>query len=154
MRKIAILLLPLSLSLMGACSNENTESEKVVKENEGSTGSHIDEHTWDELIEETDNEAMKGVVDETVTEKEEEIEKAKVATTTEDYEDLQSIDEGQFNPSDYEVRILTDNANKRVLMFIDDHDKRSFKTVNVKHDHFLKVIDIQQNQLVMKKNIS
>lgn len=155
MRKIWVLCVGLGL-LMAACSYGNTErdvnkSQEVVKKNEESTGSNIDENVPDESVEETDNEATKEI-DKTMIE--EETEKAEVATTIEDYDELQSIDEEQFNPSDYEVRVLADNANKRVLMFIDDHDKRRFKTIYVKHDHFLKVIDIQQNQLVMKKNIS
>lgn len=80
------------------------------------------------------------------------MEKAKIAEGVEDYEETKHLDT-LFDPAEYEVRVLTDNPNTRVLMFLDDNGQQRYKTVYVKHDGFLKVIDLTENRLIEKKKI-
>ncbi|ALV22240.1 hypothetical protein [Carnobacterium antarcticum] len=82
---------------------------------------------------------------------EEELENAEPATDISQYEELTYVQE-KVDLSDYESRIVTDNPGTRVMLFLDG-TKQVYKTVYVKHKQWLKVIDLQANNLVINESI-
>src|SRR5699024_937528 len=81
---------------------------------------------------------------------EEDLEEAEKVADYSQYEELQAQD--VFNPTDYEGHLVTDNQGTRVFIFRSG-DEQAYKTVFVKHDKRLKVIDLKQDQLVLNEII-
>lgn len=93
---------------------------------------------------ETDSEDMAPV-------SEEEVANAEEATDLSQYEEL-TYAKDQIDLSDYESRILNDNQGKRVMLF-SDGNQQVYKTVYVKHNNWLKVIDLKNDDLVVNESI-
>jgi len=44
--------------------------------------------------------------------------------------------------SKYDVRVVEDNSNKRIMLLNDDNKKPEYKTIYIKHKNMLKIIDL------------
>ncbi|WP_313469015.1 hypothetical protein [Carnobacterium sp.] len=82
---------------------------------------------------------------------EEEAANAEEATDLSQYEEL-AYAKDKVDLSKYESRILTDNQGKRVMLF-SDGNQQVYKTVYVKHNNWLKVIDLKNDDLVVNESI-
>lgn len=51
-------------------------------------------------------------------------------------------------------RVQTDNPGKRVILFENSSGEKVYKSIFVKHDQFLKIIDLKSDRLLYKGNVS
>lgn len=51
-------------------------------------------------------------------------------------------------------RVQTDNPGKRIILFENSSGEKVYKSIFVKHDQFLKIIDLKSDRLLYKGNIS
>ncbi|WP_153730844.1 hypothetical protein [Sporosarcina obsidiansis] len=49
--------------------------------------------------------------------------------------------------------IETDNPGKRIILFENESGKKVYKSIFVKHDQYLKVIDLEADQLLFEGNV-
>lgn len=66
--------------------------------------------------------------------------------TIDDYEEFKSQD--VFEPTDYDAHLVTDNTNTRVILF-SEGEEQVYKSVFIKRDNRLKIIDLQKDQLII-----
>lgn len=69
------------------------------------------------------------------------------------FEELPTINEIMEN-KEYLMQVETDNQNKRILFFENDNGEKLFKSIYIKHDQRLKVIDLAKDQMVYNEKIS
>lgn len=69
-----------------------------------------------------------------------------------DYKELPTVLD-QIGSDEYKQIIETDNPNKRVILFEDDNHQKKFKSIFIKHDNRLKVIDLTKDQLIINEII-
>lgn len=101
-----------------------------------------------ESVENMDGEAS---AEEMAPASDEEIEQADTVSESLDYEELAYQD--VFNPEEYDARLITDNPGTRVFIFRDG-EQQVYKTVYIKSDNRLKLIDIANNQLLLNEQIN
>ena len=131
-------LLLIALVACGDTQNEEqTDTDNAIEENEDKAETNNDTEVNEDQVE-TDNEDT----DETKENKEEEPTNTNEEIT--DYEEADVIEE-QIDIADMDVKIETDNPNKRILLF-SDNDKVMYKTIYIKEKQRLKIIDIYEDK--------
>lgn len=68
-------------------------------------------------------------------------------TFTEERSDIEDIDEyktisDHVNVDKYDVKVVEDNTNKRIILLNDGHSKPAYKTIYIKNKNMLKIIDL------------
>ncbi|MFD1068259.1 PepSY domain-containing protein [Oceanobacillus locisalsi] len=63
------------------------------------------------------------------------------------FEEYSTINE-QVNAEDLNFHLVTDNPGNRVMFLVDDEGKKHFKTIFVKHDNHLKIVDVNGGGVV------
>src|SRR5699024_3486024 len=125
MKKIITILMTIGVIFgLAACGTNNDTNSAESNEIEDST-----EVTKDE-----------GNTNEVDSEEESEEEKSKI----EEFKESEVI-EKEIDVSDLNVEIETDNDNNRVILF-KENNKPVYKTVYIKRDQRLKIIDIENNE--------
>lgn len=140
-----LLLLGISfLALLTGCTTEVSEESTNVDQQSAAqtvtTNAATTEETSQKHSEETNNEADLAPVSE------EELENSEAVSSLENYEELSSQD--YFNPEDFQAHLITDNPGTRVFIF-HEGSEQAYKTVFIKDDKRLKVIDLVNNELLM-----
>lgn len=73
-------------------------------------------------------------------------------TEAERIDDISQYDEFSeqdiFDPTGYDAYLITDNGSTRVILF-NDGDDQMFKSVFIEEDNRLKIIDLQNNELLL-----
>lgn len=62
------------------------------------------------------------------------------------YEEFHHLEDTIANIAALEIEVLEDNANKRVILFTDNHDIPAYKSIYTKHDSHLKIIQLNTNK--------
>ncbi|HJB24089.1 MAG TPA: hypothetical protein H9946_08040 [Candidatus Jeotgalibaca pullicola] len=145
MKKISLLFIA-SLALAACAAESNSGSSESVETIESEVSSapesvETSEHSSQES--ETASEDLGGVT-------EEELANAESVSEYDSYEEL--VYQDIFNPEQYQGSILTDNQGKRIFLFSDGQNQ-IYKTIYIKHDNRLKIIDLQKDDLVYNKII-
>lgn len=104
-------------------TEENTATEEIDEEEAPSEDTEEEDKDAEESNSETETEGNSEIAD---------------------YEESTVIEE-EIDVSNLDVEVETDNENNRVILFKDD-DKAFYKTVYIKHDQRLKIIDIIDNE--------
>ena len=128
----------IGLALLSACS--------TPVENE--TTNETEESQEDETVETTEEMPTE---DEMAPASDEEIEQAESISEFTDYPEL--VHQNVFNPEDYDAWLVTDNPGTRVFIFRDG-EQQAYKTVFIKSDNRLKLIDIANNELLLNERIN
>lgn len=167
MKKLSFLLA--SLFLLIGCSANNAEesepaasSESAVSSEASSTesseaASSAEESSAAESSTEMDSEATDKDDNDADTEDDEaevtdqDLEGAETVSNVSDYEEL-AYAQDKVDFSKLKGYIVTDNPNKRVILFEDGH-KKAYKTIFIKNANRLKVIDLQGDGLVLNEKI-
>lgn len=154
--KNKLALLTFSALLLTACGTEKEETpvdpdmsettsipEVADSTEEDSTTSEVtSEENEDETVDQEDVEEgdLEDVSDD-------ELEKSEEIDDFSEYEELDDL--GVFNPDDYDGHLVTDNQGTRVMLFKSKEDNiQSYKTIFVKNNSRLKVIDLRQDKMV------
>ena len=148
MKKLSLLFIA-SFTLAACAAENNSDSSEAVEsmetiESEVSSAPEsveASEHSSQES--ETASEDLEGVT-------EEELANAESVSEYDSYEEL--VYQDIFNPEQYQGSILTDNQGKRIFLFSDGQNQ-IYKTIYIKHDNRLKIIDLQKDDLVYNKII-
>lgn len=145
MKKISLLFIA-SFALAACAAENNSSSSESVETIESEVSSapesvETSEHSSQES--ETASEDLGGVT-------EEELANAESVSEYDSYEEL--VYQDIFNPEQYQGSILTDNQGKRIFLFSDGQNQ-IYKTIYIKHDNRLKIIDLQKDDLVYNKII-
>ena len=148
MKKLSLLFIA-SFTLAACAAENNSDSSEAVEsmetiESEVSSAPEsveTSEHSSQES--ETASEDLGGVT-------EEELANAESVSEYDSYEEL--VYQDIFNPEQYQGSILTDNQGKRIFLFSDGQNQ-IYKTIYIKHDNRLKIIDLQKDDLVYNKII-
>lgn len=115
-----------------ACGGDD---EETLEPNETEDNTATEEKVDEEAVEEPE---------ETEKEIEEPVSETETNSEITDFEEASTI-EAEIDVSDLDVEIETDNQNNRVILF-KDGDKAVYKTIFVKNDKRLKIIDIIDNE--------
>lgn len=148
MKKLSLLFIA-SFTLAACAAENNSDSSEAVEsmetiESEVSSAPEsveTSEHSSQES--ETASEDLEAVT-------EEELANAESVSEYDSYEEL--VYQDVFNPEQYQGSIVTDNQGKRIFLF-SDCQKQIYKTIYIKHDNRLKIIDLQEDDLVYNKII-
>lgn len=128
MKKLLTILFSISIIVgLAACSNDDTAEDTNSEDNETP---EVEEQEEQETDVESDE-----IMDEDTEEQNPEMD---------DYEEASKIEE-KVDLDGLEVEVETDNDNNRVLLFLDE-GKEVYKTIYIKRDHRLKIIDIIDNE--------
>lgn len=128
MKKLLTILFSISIIVgLAACSNDDTAEDTTSEDNETA---EVEEQEEQETDVESDE-----IMDEDTEEQNPEMD---------DYEEASKIEE-KVDLDGLEVEVETDNDNNRVLLFLDE-GKEVYKTIYIKRDHRLKIIDIIDNE--------
>ncbi|QTD42598.1 hypothetical protein [Sporosarcina sp. Te-1] len=68
----------------------------------------------------------------------------------EEYDTIASLIDLENNKGTVE----TDNEGNRIILFEDANGKKTFKSIFAKHDRFLKIIDLSNDQLLYKDRLN
>jgi len=121
--------------------SSSNEAESTDTQTEDSTE---EQETLEEVDQGVDEEDMAPASNE-------EIENSESVLEFGNYEELSYQD--FFNPEEYGARLITDNPGTRVFIF-HDGEQQAYKTVFIKNDNRLKVIDINNNELLMNERMN
>lgn len=148
-----LLFISMASLVLGACANdtttdEDTTSSEVAVSEVMSTESSMVEEESSTVVESEEMEADEADLEE-VTDSD--LESAEKVSEYAEYEELDAQD--IFNPSDYEGHLVTDNQGTRIFLFRDG-DNQMYKTIFVKNNNRLKVIDLQADQMVFNEQIN
>lgn len=126
-----LLFISMASLVLGACANEATTDDDITSSEVAVSESML---TGTDLEDVSDSE----------------LESAEKVSEYAEYAELgaQEI----FNPSDYEGHLVTDNQGTRIFLF-SDGDNQMYKTIFVKNDNRLKVIDLQADRMVYNEQI-
>src|SRR5690625_1931234 len=128
MKKLLTILFSISIIVgLAACSNDDTAEDTTSEDNETP---EVEEQEEQETDVESDE-----IMDEDTEEQNPEMD---------DYEEASKIEE-KVDLDGLGVEVETDNDNNRVLLFLDE-GKEVYKTIYIKRDHRLKIIDIIDNE--------
>lgn len=128
MKKLLTILFSISIIVgLAACSNDDTAEDTNSEDNETPEVEEQEEQATDVESDE--------IMDEDTEEQNPEMD---------DYEEASKIEE-KVDLDGLEVEVETDNDNNRVLLFLDE-GKEVYKTIYIKRDHRLKIIDIIDNE--------
>lgn len=142
--------------ILGGCSTKTTD-EPVVESSDSAAQS-----SKEVMTESASSESM-AVESSAVTESsseedkdmapvsEEEVASAEMVTDISQYEELEYAKD-TIDLSGYESRMLTDNQGTRVMLFSKDNEQ-VYKTVYVKNNNWLKVIDLKGDNLLLNEKI-
>lgn len=146
--------------VLGACANDDTttgtdsaSSSVEVSESMSSESSMVSESSSSVV----ESESQTGVDEDTTDEEDladvsdSDLENAKAVSEYDAYEELSA--QNVFDPADYEGHLVTDNQGTRVFLFRDEN-KQMYKTIFVKNNNRLKVIDLQKDQMVFNEQIN
>jgi len=139
-------LLLIALVACGDTQNEEqTDTDNAIEENEDKAETNNDTEVNEDQVE-TDNEDTDETKEEEELQDDQDKEEEPTNTNEEitDYEEADVIEE-QIDVADMDVKIETDNPNKRVLLF-SDNDKVMYKTIYIKEKQRLKIIDIYEDK--------
>lgn len=139
--------------ILGGCSTKTTDEPVVESSNSAAQSSK------EVMTESASSESMaveSSAVTESASEEdkdmapvsEEEVASAEMVTDISQYEEL----EYTIDLSGYESRMLTDNQGTRVMLFSKDNEQ-VYKTVYVKNNNWLKVIDLKGDNLLLNEKI-
>lgn len=81
---------------------------------------------------------------------EEDLSESEAESPNEKYKELTIQD--YFNPEDFETHLVTDNPDSRVFIF-SEIDQPAYKTVYIKPDSRLKIINLTTHELLMNERI-
>lgn len=160
MKKVVLILFASMLFVLGACSsnddqdqssngtdnNASTEespvetSDDATKEDEKSTEDDVE--TEDQADDNSENEATDDSEDGTESSNNE-------LADFPEYETL--VDE--IDVDTLEAKIETDNPNKRVILYADDSGKNQYKSIFIKKQNRLKIIQFDDNGQVFNEVI-
>lgn len=118
-------------------TTESSNMESSVSTEESDTA---------ESTEETSTEASSTEASTTETVNSEEDDVADLEEGTELQDTIDDLD-------DLNVETATDNPNKRVLLFSNDEGEKQYKSVFIKQKNRLKIIDINNDDLLMNQEI-
>lgn len=121
-------------------NNQNTESEQVENNemDEVDEPNEVDEpDESDEVAEDDDQEEAESEDNDTDVDSFEEME------VVEQYIDL----------SVYQYELLTDNQNKRVMLFKSDQSNKEYKSIFIKNKNRLKIIHLGEDGLIFNDKI-
>lgn len=124
-------------ALLTGCTTENSQENESIAQLDTATSVNFTEEP--EQSEAENEEDMAHV-------SEGELEQSEKVAELEKYEELSSQD--YFDPEAFQVHLITDNPGTRVFIF-HDGEQLAYKTVFIKHENRLKVIDLVNDTLLM-----
>lgn len=123
-------------------SNESTEAESTETESILEEESETEESALEEEADEADEESVA----------EEEIDQAEVIdNNTMDYPEIATIQQ-EIELTDLTGHVISDNPGTRILIFTKD-GKQVYKSIFVKEKSYLKLIDLEQNNLLLNETV-
>ena len=160
-----IFFISMATLVLGACTNDNTttdvdttSSSVEVTESMTSESSMVSESSSMA----SESSSMEGVESEDMDDADvsdedladvpnSDLESAESVSEYAAYEELAAQD--VFNPADYDGHLVTDNPGTRIFLFRNG-DMQMYKTIFVKNNNRLKVIDLQADQMVYNEQIN
>ncbi|GAA0437560.1 hypothetical protein GCM10008983_13030 [Lentibacillus halophilus] len=74
-------------------------------------------------------------------------ENVKISSNVQTYAEYEVLDEHVNDVEDYQVNVVANNANKRVIILSDDNNQEQYKSVFVKNNDRLKIIDLDNGPI-------
>ncbi|HIY56628.1 MAG TPA: hypothetical protein H9829_00275 [Candidatus Tetragenococcus pullicola] len=137
------LFLVLSLAVFAGCSQETSSKKETT----------LETSTFETIVEETGTTQLFSGTSEESTENLEESEETTEKTTVEalnDFEELQTI-ENAIDTSSLTIETVTDNSNKRILLFSNSQGNKVYKSIFIVPKRRLKLIDLTNDQLLLNE---
>lgn len=134
MKKLFILCL--AAILLGACSGKEEQAKDTTKNNESKATQTA--------------EPENGQRDNTEVQEEKSEGSSAVNEDQSSYTELPTVLDTIGNDK-FEQVVKTDNPNKRVILFEDEHHNKKFKSIFIKHDNRLKVIDLENDRMMLNE---
>lgn len=139
MKKLFILCL--AAILLGACSGKDEQAKDTTNN---------DESKATQTAEPENGQRDNTEVQETEVQEEKSEGSSAVNEDQSSYTELPTVLDTIGNDQ-FEQVIKTDNPNKRVILFEDEHHNKKFKSILIKHDNRLKVIDLENDRMMLNE---
>ena len=137
----------IALAACGGTQNEDqVETDNNTEKSEEQAETNNDTEETEEEAE-TENDTEENESNEDEAQQDDQNEEDKTTNSNEeiaDYEEANTIKE-QIDIADMDVKVETDNPNKRILLF-SDNDKVMYKTIYIKEKQRLKIINIYEDK--------
>nr|WP_289038423.1 hypothetical protein [uncultured Allobacillus sp.] len=148
-RKLIVLLLTMIIALVACSDNQTSGSDVNAKDND--TEEKQDESSSNES--QSDEKDSQGDDDKSDVQPATEVElsEASEPSNLEDYIEMDRVME-EINVDSYTLYLVTDNPGKRVIIYTKD-EEQLYKSVYVKRNALLKLIDLQENKPVIVEEI-
>lgn len=124
-----------------ACSPSSTDPSGPAEETDARQATQSTATATSETSEQADADEMSPATEDAMA-------NAEVTTDFEQYEEL-SYQE-YFDPAAHTAHLLTDNPGTRIFIF-QDGAQQAYKTIFVKQENRLKIIDLQNDKLLMNE---
>ncbi|MCJ8007414.1 hypothetical protein ACFFF5_14550 [Lederbergia wuyishanensis] len=136
-----LLIILLSVILLTACTSKKEKAQEANNINENKVEVTQTSEPEDNQKDNTKNtEGPEKKSDETTVE----------SVGNEDYAELAAVFK-KIGSDEYEKVIETDNPNKRVIFLEDQNHNKKFKSIYIKHENRLKLIDLENDQLIINE---
>jgi len=147
MKKFIILCL--SLLILAACSNDIADNSNTIKDNQEKVpGEQQDDSEED--TEETSGGSTEDKTRETVEKDEsEDLTEEDGNDLASQYEEYDAIND-TINLTSNDVSVVEDNQGKRVLLIKDEQGHEKYKSIYIKRDKRLKIIEFDKGQILNK----
>ncbi|MCC5894637.1 MAG: hypothetical protein JJU16_04180 [Alkalibacterium sp.] len=152
-----LLALLVASSTLAACQTNDTDTDSGEDDLEdteeiGEVDDTDEDIDTQEEEAELDDDPSEAVVSEEDLQpvSDEELDSAEPIDDLSQYEEFN--EQNVFNPEQYDAYLVTDNGGNRVIIFVEDSEQ-VFKSIFVKEDNRLKVIDLTENELLINDPI-
>jgi len=155
MKRLKITTIALASTILLAGCTQQTTSENN-EDNEVAATSETMETTESSNMESSVSTAQSETVESTEETSTEESTTETESSEEDNVADLEEGEELQDTIDDLDnlnVETATDNPNKRVLLFSNDEGEKQYKSVFIKQKNRLKIIDINNDDLLMNQEI-
>ncbi|MBO1004168.1 hypothetical protein ACFSKI_06970 [Pseudogracilibacillus auburnensis] len=140
MQKLIILFVSSTLLLgITACSQKDTDQQQEESEKQAKTEEHTEQNVDQNEVAVQENEEE--------GQKEAENEQQDIPDTIAHMEEA-TILADHIDFSNLHAKVETDNANKRVILFQDNDHSKKYKSIFIKNDQRLKIIDLKNDGLI------
>src|SRR5699024_2510975 len=139
----------LSLLILAACSNDIADNSNTIKDNQEKVpGEQQDDSEED--TEETSGGSTEDKTRETVEKDEsEDLTEEDGNDLASQYEEYDAIND-TINLTSNDVSVVEDNQGKRVLLIKDEQGHEKYKSIYIKRDKRLKIIEFDKGQILNK----
>lgn len=152
MKKIGVLLIG-ALFLIGVVACSGNDNNDTVEKPESEENMEQETDVEEGEVDSSEEEEVESDENDTEETKEQSTESTSIPEEIKEFEEVDIISD-EIDLNDKEIKVETDNPNKRVILFIDNNDQaKKYKSIFIKKENRLKIINEGDDGLIYDEKI-